>query len=235
MRPEEDMRQALETWRDFYQRRRGEQEALWRRQGHLQEEARQARQRHDLLEQVRVLLAQTSSEAREQARVQVEHVVTRALQYVFGPELYFRVRLNEQRKQPEAEFLVASSYGGEILVENRPQDARGGGVVDVVALALRLALLQSSYPPLQGPLLLDEPAKHVSEEYAPQVAQFLHQVAGAFERQVIMITHNQQLAGFADGSFRVEMNQGLSRVIALLSGADQNDATETAPHGHREP
>lgn len=229
MRTEEDLGQAIEGWRDLYQQRRGERESLWRRQGRLQEEAREAHQRHDLLEQVRVLLAQTSSEAREQARVQVEHVVTQALQYVFGPELHFRVRLQEQRKQPEAEFLVASFYGGELLVENRPQDARGGGVVDVVALALRLALLQSSYPPLRGPLLLDEPAKHVSEEYAPQVAQFLHQAAAAFNRQVVMVTHNQQLAGFADGGFRVEMNQGHSRVSPLSYGVEGAEATGTAP------
>ena len=154
----------------------------------------------------------TSEHAREQARQTIESMVTRALQYVFGADLEFKIRIEESRGRPEAEFYVASTYGGEDVVENRPQDARGGGVVDVISLALRLVLLQSTRPLLEGPLLLDEPAKHVSDEFAFNVAEFLRELAQVFDRQVIMVTHNHQLAGVADNAFRVEMGEGKSRV-----------------------
>jgi DNA repair exonuclease SbcCD ATPase subunit len=99
-----------------------------------------------------------------------------------------------------------------VQVETAPQDARGGGVVDVISLALRLALLEAFRPPVGGPVILDEPAKHVSEEFAPQVAQFLKSFSQSLGRQVIMVSHNQHLADSADVAYLVEMAQGRSSV-----------------------
>ncbi|MBC7106618.1 MAG: ATP-binding protein, partial [Firmicutes bacterium] len=109
------------------------------------------------------------------------------------------------------EFYVASDYGGREVV-NRPQDARGGGVVDVISLALRVALLQTVRPPLPGPLMLDEPGKHVSEEYARSLALFLKSVSEMFGRQIVLVTHNQHLAEVGDRAFVVEMRDGESVV-----------------------
>lgn len=174
-----------------------------------------AKQRErELCERVAVLLRLAAEYAREQAREQVEMLVTDALQYVFGAHLDFRVVTEEGRNRPEAEFYVVSTYGTQ-RVQTRPQDARGGGVVDVISLALRMALLLLAQPPLAGPIVLDEPAKHVSEEYIANVAAFLRYVSSCFERQVIMITHNQHLAQTGDRAYLVEMNDGISRVREL--------------------
>lgn len=218
----EELHQALEELQALYYHRRGQQEQLLKEKERLTELLERALAERDLLDQVRVLLQMTSDHAREQARQTIESMVTRALQYVFGADLEFKVRIGESRGRPEAEFYVASTYGGEAYVENRPQDARGGGVVDVISLALRLVLLQSARPPLEGPLILDEPAKHVSEEFCLNVAEFLKEVARVFDRQVIIVTHNQQLAGVADRAFRVELEAGKSVVRVL--GAEKERA-----------
>ncbi len=214
----EKLRRGLAELQALYHRRRGQQEQLLREQKRLQEQLERAIAERDLLDQVRVLFQMTSDHAREQARQTIESMVSRALQYVFGADLEFKVRIEESRGRPEVEFYVASTYGGEAVVENRPQDARGGGVVDVISLALRLVLLQSSRPPIQGPLVLDEPAKHVSEEFALNVAEFLKEAARVFDRQVIMVTHNHQLAGVADRAFRVELEAGKSVVKVAGDG-----------------
>ncbi|HHW54142.1 MAG: hypothetical protein WBI83_00345 [bacterium] len=221
----EKVRRALADLQALYHRRRGQQEQLLKEEQRLKEQLEQAIAERDLLDQVRVLFQMTSDHAREQARRTIESMVTRALQYVFGADLEFKIRLEEARGRPEAEFYVASTYGGEEVVENRPQDARGGGVVDVISLALRLVLLQSSRPPIQGPLILDEPAKHVSEEFALNVAEFLKEAARVFDRQVVMVTHNHQLAGIADRAFRVELEAGKS-VVTVAGNYPGNASPE---------
>ena len=165
----------------------------------------------DTLEQVRILLQRTSEYAREQIKQQIEMLVTHCLQFVFGPNLEFAIELSELRGKTSAEFYVISTYGDE-RIKTKPQDARGGGVVDVISLALRIAVIQSTDMYKEGPLILDEPAKHVSSEYIGNVAQFLKQISDVFNRQVIMVTHNQHLSEIADLAYKIELKDGVSVV-----------------------
>ncbi len=172
----------------------------------------------ELLEQVNLLFHETSEFAREQSRQQIESLVTSFLQYVFGDNFSFEIELRNRGGQPWADFYVVSKQG-DYQVKNEPQQARGGGVVDVVSLALRIAILESHQnPKILGPLILDEPAKHVSEEYIVKVTQFLKQVNEMFDRQIIIVTHQQHLSEVADKAFRVELKKGKSQVKARTFG-----------------
>lgn len=165
----------------------------------------------DVLEQVRLLLQRASEYAREQIKQQIEMLVTHCLQFVFGPNLEFEIELSEVRGKTNAEFYVVSIYD-DVKIKTKPQDARGGGVVDVISLALRIAVIQSTDLYKDGPLILDEPAKHVSNEYINNVAQFLKQISDVFHRQIIMVTHNQYLSEIADLAYKVELKNGISEV-----------------------
>jgi len=209
-----ELRSRLKELENYYYRRKGRQEAHLRRREEAVQRRRKVAEEIDLLEQVRILLREVSDFAREQARQQVEYMVTRALQYTFGPGIEFKVEMRERRGQPDAEFYVVSDYGGT-RVKNKPQDARGGGVVDVISLALRIALLETSRPRLDAPLILDEPGKHVSDEFAPNVGQFLKRISRDFKRQVLLVTHNRYLAESADKVYTVELKEGKSIVSAL--------------------
>ena len=165
----------------------------------------------DVLEQVRLLLQRASEYAREQIKQQIEMLVTHCLQFVFGPNLEFEIELSEVRGKTNAEFYVVSTYD-DVKIKTKPQDARGGGVVDVISLALRIAVIQSTDLYKDGPLILDEPAKHVSNEYINNVAQFLKQISDVFHRQIIMVTHNKYLSEIADLAYKVELKNGISEV-----------------------
>ncbi|MGE5329842.1 MAG: ATPase [Deltaproteobacteria bacterium] len=166
----------------------------------------------DVFEQVRILLQKTSDYAREQSRIRIEALVTNCLQYIFDSSIEFKIEISEARGRPEAEFYVISQVNGE-TIKTKPQEARGGGVVDIISLALRLAMLQCSSVEINGPIILDEPAKHVSDEYIVQVAEFLKQISLMFDRQVIMVTHNRHLVEIADKAFKIEQNEGKSSII----------------------
>lgn len=192
-------------------RRRGRRDGLQQSRDERAAQLAQAMEAITVSEQVSLLFRQASDYAREQARQAVERQVTQALRYIFGQsDIDFKIVFPEVKGKPEADFYVASTVG-DARVEIDPQGGRGGGVVDVVSLALRLALLETYRPRLDGPMILDEPAKHVSDEYIQAVAEFLSEVAAHYGRQVIMVTHNAHLAGTAAVAYHVRCKDGRSQ------------------------
>jgi DNA repair exonuclease SbcCD ATPase subunit len=206
----DSLKYSLDRAKAVYNRQRGEQHTLLIEQKALRQRLAKIGVEAERLEKVRLLLIEASKHAREQGRRQVEFLVTQALQFVFGEDMEFKVVIEDKRDRPEAEFYVCSTYGGNIRVETTPEDARGGGVVDVLSLALRLAMLYAFRPPVGGPVILDEPGKHISEEFSPHVASFLKSFSQSLDRQIIMVSHNQHFAESADTAYLVEMHQGIS-------------------------
>ena len=162
----------------------------------------------DTYQKVIILLQKTSDYARSQMKQTIEYIVTNALQVVFNQELRFEVELGTRAGAPTAEFYVVDNLG----LRYKPMDARGGGLVDVISTALRLSILELYQPKIQGPVILDEPGKMISAEYASNFAYFLKEYCQRIGRQVIMITHNSALAEIADKSIQVSIKNGVSEV-----------------------
>jgi len=168
-------------------------------------------QDQQLWREVQALLGHLAEVARETMRSRIEETVTAALQAVFPEPLTFRVVLRQVGGQPVADWEVVSVYG-DIEVAAEPESAKGGGVTDVVSLALRLALMELSRPKVQGPLIIDEPMKMLSVQYLPALAEFLKEYARRTERQIVAVTHHQILADIADQSLLVTQRYGRSEV-----------------------
>ncbi|MDP4182811.1 MAG: ATPase [Bacillota bacterium] len=194
---------------------KGKEEQLQLRKSELEEQLQKIIDNLDLLEKVRTLLQKASEYAREQSKQQIESLVTNCLQFIFNSSLEFKIEINEVRGRPEAEFYVISNINGDVI-KTKPQESRGGGVVDVVSLAIRIAMLEYNSMSINGPIILDEPAKHVSDDYIVQVAEFLKQISTMFKRQVIIITHNKHLNEIADRWFYVDMNDGISKITCNI-------------------
>ncbi|WP_295147952.1 ATPase [uncultured Peptoniphilus sp.] len=166
----------------------------------------------EVLSQVSLLFQKTSEFAREQSKRQIEDTVTKCLQFIFETDIEFLIELSEARSVPIAEFFVQSNYSEGYSIKTKPEIARGGGVVDIISLALRIAFLQQNQPSLSGPLILDEPGKHVSNDYIFNLGEFLKQSSNVFNRQIIMVTHNPHLSQISDKSFFVKNKGGISEV-----------------------
>lgn len=160
---------------------------------------------------VQILLQATSEFARQQAKSRIEEIVTSALSVVFGTDYSFTIEITTRANQPVAEYYLESEG---IVTQLRPPDYdRGGGVADVVSLALKLAVAELSG--VNGTLMLDEVGKHVSQEFAPNVAYFLKQYSEKFNRQIVLITHNTALAEVADHGLQVTQHKGKSKVEVI--------------------
>ncbi len=166
----------------------------------------------EILTQVSLLFQKTSEFAREQSKRQIEDTVTKCLQFILETDIEFLIELSESRSVPVAEFFVQSNYPEGYSIKTKPEIARGGGVVDIISLALRIAFLQQNQPFLLGPLILDEPGKHVSNDYIFNLGEFLKRSSGIFNRQIIMVTHNPHLSQISDKAFQVTNKRGISEV-----------------------
>lgn len=163
----------------------------------------------DTLEKVLILFQKTSQYAREQGKIQIENLATRSLRYIFNKDYKFEIDISEKRNTSSAEFFIVEENENGI-VKTKPEISKGGGIVDIVSLALRLSFLENFSPKIEGPLILDEPAKHVSEDYTFDIGDFLVQFSEQMNRQIIMITHNSHLAELSENIYQVSQVNGIS-------------------------
>ena len=189
----------------FISRQEGKRDQLIELKSTYEEDLANIIKEVDLLDQVMVLFQKTSEYARSQAKIQIENLVTKCLQYVFESNIEFRIEIEELRNKANAEFYVIND-NPDFFLKTKPEQSRGGGIVDIVSLALRISFMQTHKPTIEGPLILDEPAKHVSEDYIYNVGDFLRQSSTMFNRQIIMVTHNSHLAELSEDAYRVELS-----------------------------
>ena len=103
---------------------------------------------------VQILLQKTSDYARQQVKVRIEDIVSEALNVVFGGNHKFMIDLTLRGNQPIAEYYLNDD--SVITKLEKPDYDRGGGKIDIIALALRLAV--GEMEGVDGPLFLDEAA-----------------------------------------------------------------------------
>ena len=215
----------LAALRNRHSQAQGQRDLLVQQRREKENELSAARADIELWRQVQILLSKASEFARQQLKTRIEQTVTAALAAIFADStMRFEIEMKDIGGKPAADWRVVSCYdvpakaGDEDVkisaytVVASPEDAKGGGVTDVVSLALRLALLELSRPRPGGPVLLDEPGKMISKEYLPNVAEFLKQYAAKTGRQIIMVTHHDVLTDVADVGYKVIQENGVSEV-----------------------
>lgn len=205
----------LNNTKEFLAREMGKRDKIMEQLETLKTKSQNIEDNLELLTKVSYLFQRTSLFAREQAKKQVESLVTKCLQFIFETNIQFKVEIEELRGKSNAEFYVINEID-DIVIKTKPELSRGGGIVDIVSLAIRIAFLQTHKPKIQGPLILDEPAKHVSEEYIFNVADFLKQTSEMFNRQIIIVTHNNHIAAISNNAYRVEL-KGTQSIVNKIS------------------
>lgn len=121
----------------------------------------------------------------KQAHDQIEGVVTRCLEAVFGSEYGFRILFERKRGRTEAKLLLLKD-GHEI---EDALNADSGGVVDVAALALRMACIVLAKPALKRVIIMDEPFRNLDIPNREKIRILLEELSADFGVQFIMVTH----------------------------------------------
>ena len=180
----------------------GQKQYLQKQQNQLEEKQGELSQNILEIAQARAIIKEVALLTQRQFQIKISHIVSLALQTVFGESYSFQMEFIEKRGKTEVEFWLVEN--GE---KYNPIDCNGGGIIDIICLALKIAIwnLSNEVPAV---LIFDEPLKFLSEKYPELAGQILNELSKQLKFQVIMITHNRQLAeSAADKTFVVAKNK----------------------------
>lgn len=163
----------------------------------------QLRESLELHDRVTGLLNRIGEEQQEQSQRQIEELVTRGLQAVFGEDLSFHVIQEVKASQATVRFVVRSKAGG-LDVDTDVMSARGGGMASVIGFVLRLVVLLKT-PGARRFLWLDESFGMLSAEYEERLAEFLAEVT-AKVCQVVLTTHSHAYNDAAGVVYQYRLN-----------------------------
>jgi len=169
--------------------------------------------RKELLNKCSVFLRKCSTAIREAACKKLESIATLALQTITGRDYELTIDMYEARNIWQADLLLKTPEGLKI-----PIAEAGGGIANIIGLALQIAVLELYSPRIEAPLLLDEPFANVSlenEEWVERTIEFLRSISKKLKRQIIMVTHKESLAKAADKIYQFTIEKGETRVFEI--------------------
>lgn len=159
------------------------------------------------------LLEIVGQTGRAKIKNEIETLTTHALSSTFEDDLYeFVVEFVNRRKQIECDLLLSTQ--GRV---GNPKDSSGGGVVDVITTALRFVILTILNQ--EGPCLLDEPGKFVSDSSQINFMLFIKEFSEQTKRQIIMSTHiNKYIYAIPDSNkIMIEKDSGKSTAKTVVN------------------
>ena len=167
----------------------GQQKAHQKQYATTCEQLATLRTNMECTEKALVIAQDVAQQTQQELEFRISDIVTSSLAAVFDDPYEFKVRFDIKRSKTEA-VLLFTRDGMEI----DPLTASGGGVVEVAALALRIACFLISSPKPAPVLVLDEPAKCVSAGFREKYADLLETLSSKLGIQIIMITHIDEYA-----------------------------------------
>ena len=147
-----------------------------------------------------------ATEVQKQLSVKIDTIVNLALATCFGDEYTFKLNYVPARGKTEVEFLLLQN-GKEI----DPKEQNGGGLVDVLCFALRIAVFNISHT--DDIMVFDEPFKFVSKGLREKVAEVVHTFSERLNIQIIEVTHVEELMDNSDKRFVIKKINKVSEVV----------------------
>lgn len=194
---EQRVRQA----RYAYERRAGAYRQLISDGQRVEAEVARLQDETERHEKCNVLLTGLGEQAQANAQEQLEQLVTRGLQVIFGTELSFHVVQSVKAGQVTTDFVIRSKFG-DMVIDTPVLQARGGGMAAVVGFMIRLVVLLLT-PRARRVLFLDESFGFLSREFEARLAEFLKEVAERAGVQIVLVTHSDAYDDSADARYRM--------------------------------
>lgn len=165
------------------------------------------------IEESGLILSIVAQQTQAQVGVYLDDMITSGMAAVFpnDTDYVFKADFVQRRGQTEIDLLLSDAQGHRI----RPSDQDGGGLVDVVAFLLRVALwtLGRDTRPV---IILDEPFRNLhGREDQQRASELIRHLSERLGLQFIIITGEDEgpelLAG-ADRVIAVHKIKGISKI-----------------------
>jgi len=187
---------------------------VYQNQLHEKEKEKESlRKKSEDFSKARWILTKVAEMTQLRFKEKVESLVTMAIQSVFDRDFKFVLVFEQKRNKFECRPVVMENE-----VEYTPKDDMGGGIIDVISFALRVVLWNLQKPKSRNILILDEPMKYVGKgELLERAGMMLREISHKLGIQLVLVTHEPQLAEIADMAYSVTHRSGKSQV-ELIKG-----------------
>lgn len=129
---------------------------------------------------LKAVVQQVAKETQDKLRLRFEAIVQSCLDAVFPNSYIFKMEFISRRGQVEVDMWLDKDG-----TRMDPLDSNGGGVVDVMSIALRLCCLTLSAN--SRVLLLDEPFGHLRGEARERLGELLAIISEKLNVQIFMV------------------------------------------------
>jgi hypothetical protein len=148
----------------------------------------------------------TAKLTQQQLEIHISELVSLALEAVFPNPYKMVLKFETRRNRSEADLLLQDENGNLL----NPMDSVGGGVVDVAAFALRIALWSLKRPKPRAVMIMDEPLRFLSKDLQLRASTMINEVSKKLGVQFLIVSHEEELTTNADRVFSVSINNGTS-------------------------
>jgi len=166
------------------------------------------REKSDIIDKAASLIQKVAQETQSNIVFHIGNIVDKALETVFQDEYKFNFNFVQKRGKVEAEYFLIRNDGTEVDIIN----GAGGGVIDIVSFALRIAVWTLSNN-VQNVIVLDEPFRFLSQDLQERAGEILKELSDKLKLQFIIVTHNDKLMNYADKLFVIEKKGNYSYLI----------------------
>ena len=184
----------------------GKRDALVSRLSASRTRRQELEQRKEAIDELVLAVQKAARDTQDQLRVRIEDVVQSSLDAVFPGSYTFRTEFVARRGRTELDMWLDKDG-----TRMDPLDSNGGGVVDVLSLALRVCCLTMSMN--ARVLLLDEPFKFIRGRARQRLGDMLSRLSRKLGIQVIMVADVSDTGIIPDRQFRVSLDRSRHSVI----------------------
>jgi DNA repair exonuclease SbcCD ATPase subunit len=148
-------------------------------------------------------------DTQKQLQYHITNISSLALDSVFSDPYKLQLDFVERRGKTECDILFERN-GSTI----KPKDSSGYGTLDVASLALRIACWSMQMPRTNRIMIIDEPFRNLSKDNEEATSLMLKELSSKLGIQLIIISHSEILATYADKVFKLKKDkQGITKII----------------------
>lgn len=198
----------LRKLRNGLEQRKGRRDSIETRIKDTKSLIRKHKLRKINIEKAGIIIQTVAKQTQMELSYRISEPVSLALGTIFDGESYsLKLEFPYRRNQTECDVYFEKE--GELF---EPMLEGSGGMIDVAGLALRASILKLHHPKPMGLLILDETFKHTNISRHDSAGRFLQEISKKLNIQILLTTHSNVLAEYANRKFKVSKTNGMSNI-----------------------
>jgi exonuclease SbcC len=198
---------------------------LRERRDRIRERVTALEQLHEETEQLETTYGDLRAELRQRNVENLERTLNETFDLVYGNDAYSHIELDGQYE------LTVYQKDGESL----DPDQLSGGERALFNLSLRCGIYRLLAEGIEGaaptpPLILDEPTVFLDDGHVSRLVDLVEEMRGFGVRQIVIVSHDDELVGAADDLVQVEKDPTTNRsAVERLDAASLADLDVVQP------